>query len=124
MQDLKARSKEFAVLVIKFTRTLPRGFEEDVLRRQLIRSATSVGAHYRASQCARSPPDFLNKISGALEEADESAYWLELIIDTEMATQARAAHLLNEAGDFRAMFQSMVRRLRRRGVRQSPTRQR
>ncbi len=119
MQDLKGRSKKFAVSVIRFTRTLSRGFEEDVLRRQLIRSATSAGAHYRASQRAKSPSDFLNKITCALEESDESEYWLEIMIETDMATKQKAASLLKEAGEFTAMFAAMCRNLKRKGVRQS-----
>ena len=71
MQDLKTRTKRFALDVILFSRTLPRGDEFTIIRRQLIRSSTSTATNYRAAQRAKSKPDFISKIGTTDEEADE-----------------------------------------------------
>ena len=85
MQDLKARTKKFALDVIRFCRKLPRRDEFDIIKRQLIRSSTSVAANYRAAQRAKSKADFVNKIAITEEEADESLLWLECL--AELATR-------------------------------------
>jgi four helix bundle protein len=79
MQDLKARTKKFAVDAVRFCSGLPQRQEFWVIGKQLIRSATSVGANYRAAARARSRADFIAKLSIVEEEADESCYWVELI---------------------------------------------
>jgi four helix bundle protein len=81
MQDLKARTKRFAIDIIRYSRQLPRGDEFDILRRQLIRSATSVAANYRASQRAKSKADFIYRLGTVEEEADESLLWLECLAE-------------------------------------------
>lgn len=81
MQDLKTRTKKFAVDCFRFCKTVPRSRELDAWVRQLIRSSSSVGANYRASQRAKSAADFINKLKIVEEEVDESIYWLELFIE-------------------------------------------
>ena len=85
MQDLKVRIKKFAIEFWKFCEQIPRSRELDTLVRQLIRSSSSVGANYRASQRAKSTADFINKLKIVEEEVDESAYWLELFMEVREA---------------------------------------
>jgi len=84
MQDLKLRTKRFALDVILYSRKLPRGDEFTIIRRQLIRSATSTAANYRATQRAKSKADFISKIGTTEEEADESLFWLECLADSPL----------------------------------------
>src|SRR5580698_4035183 len=78
---LKQRTKHFALLLIRLCRTIPSSQEGRIITRQLLRSATSVAANYRAVCRARSRADFISKLGIVLEEADESLFWLELLVD-------------------------------------------
>src|SRR3954452_24524895 len=82
--DLKARTKQFAVRVMKLVDSLPRTIQGRVVANQIIRSATSVAANYRAACRARSRAEFIAKIGVVEEEADETAFWLELIVECEI----------------------------------------
>jgi len=84
MENLKRRTKAFALNIIRFCRTLPGSPEGRVIRQQLLRSATSVGANYRAACHARSRADFIAKLSIVEEEADESQFWLELLGELDL----------------------------------------
>jgi four helix bundle protein len=84
-KDLEQRTKRFAVAVIKFSASLPRNREADVLTRQLLRSATSIGANYREANRGVSRADFANKIGTVQKEAAETQYWLELLIESGLA---------------------------------------
>src|SRR3972149_4628840 len=95
-EELKARTRQFALRVIHLAESMPRAKTADVLSRQLLRSATSVGANYRAACRARSRADFISKIAIAEEEADESLYWLELISDSGLVKADRLAGLIKE----------------------------
>jgi four helix bundle protein len=101
---LKARSKQFALRVIKLTQALPNSTEGRVMGNQLLRCATSVGANYRAACCARSQADFVSKIGVALEEADESAYWLELMSDSGVMSPGKVSALRKEAEELSAIL--------------------
>src|SRR5579872_2199585 len=90
---LKERTKRFALQVIRLCRTMPRSSDSIVITRQLLRSATSVGANYRAVCRARSTADFVSKLGVVLEEADETLFWLELLVDSGVAKAAEAADL-------------------------------
>src|SRR6202030_3514994 len=81
-KDLERRTKAFSLAVIKFTAALPRTREADVLSRQLLRSATSIGANYREANRGVSRADFANKIGTVQKEASETLYWIELLIDS------------------------------------------
>jgi four helix bundle protein len=96
MRNLQQRTKAFAVDVIRFCRTLPKDPESRIIRRQLLRSATSVGANYRAACHAQSRADFIAKLSIVEEEADESQFWLELLGDLNLGEPQRA-NLQDEA---------------------------
>jgi four helix bundle protein len=102
--DLKARTKQFAIRVIRLCERLPSRPAARVIARQLLRSATSVGANYRAVCRARSDADFVSKMGIVLEEADESAYWLELLVETDMVTPSTLAPLQQEAEELVAIF--------------------
>lgn len=101
---LQQRTKQFHIDVIKLCAQLPRhaaGFET---AKQLIRSAGSVGANYRASVRAKSKPDFINKIQIIIEEADESHYWLEIIRDAALLQGMELDRLIIEANELTAIF--------------------
>ena len=83
--ELKARTKQFALRVIRLVESLPRGRTADVIGKQLLRSGTSVGANYRAACRAKSTADFISKMGTVEEEADESLYWMELLIEAYSA---------------------------------------
>lgn len=103
-EQMQQRTKDFAKLVIAFCRQMPRTEEAMLIRKQLFRSGTSVGANYRAACRGRSKPDFIAKLGIVLEEADESLYWLEIITETEMMSKTITAPLLKEANELVAIF--------------------
>jgi len=99
MRDFKDRTKRFALDVIRYSRKLPRGDEFVVIKRQLIRSATSTAANYRASQRAKSKADFLSKLGTTEEEADEPLFWLECLADLATRPHTELNRLLKEANE-------------------------
>lgn len=101
---LKERTRKFAFDVLVFIRKEPRDDDWRSLRQQLIRSATSVGANYRAACRSRSRAEFIARIGVALEEADESAFWLELLVDLGATRSAGAQNLLREANELCAIL--------------------
>jgi four helix bundle protein len=103
-EELKNRTKHFALRVLRFVDLLPKGRTQDVLAKQLVRAATSVGANYRAACKARSKPDFISKITIVEEEADETQYWLELIAAHEKVDENEITELLTEAMELTAIF--------------------
>jgi len=96
-EQMKQRTKRLALRVLHLTRSLPNTLEAQAIRRQLVRCATSVGANYRAAQRARSHKEFQSKLGNVEEEADETCFWLELIIEDEMLAAQRVNDLHNEA---------------------------
>ncbi|MGF7078241.1 four helix bundle protein [Mucilaginibacter sp. UYCu711] len=93
----KNRTKKFVVDNIKFYRTLPKTEEAKIIGRQLLRSSSSVGANYRAACRARSKAEFHSKLSTVVEEADESAFWMEVLVDAEVVPKSELTYLLDEA---------------------------
>ena len=102
--ELKARSKAFAVRVVKLCRALPHSLETRVVEAQVLRSATSVAANYRAVCRARSHADFISKIGIVVEECDETIFWLELLVELEIFPSSRVKPLLSEANELLAIF--------------------
>jgi four helix bundle protein len=102
--DLKARTKTFALRVVKLVDAMPRTIQGRAIANQIIRSATSVAANYRAACRARSRAEFIAKLGVVEEEADETAFWLELIIDSALLTEARIHPLLTEARELVAIM--------------------
>ena len=97
--DLKARTKKFAVDVIRFSKAIPKDHINDEIASQLADSATSTAAHYRAVCRAKSRADFINKLSGAVEEVDESALWLEILREAQICSGALTMPLWKEADE-------------------------
>jgi len=106
---LKERTKRFALQIIRLCRILPRSSESVIISRQLLRSATSVGANYRAVCRARSTADFVSKLGIVLEETDETLFWLELLVDSGVAQPDKAAPLLREANELTSIFVASLR---------------
>src|SRR6266566_9077330 len=102
-KDLEARTKRFALSVIRFSSSLPRTREGDVLARQLLRSATSIGANYREANRGVSRADFANKIGTVQKEATETQYWLELFIESDIL-KTPPTELHAEASELLAIF--------------------
>ena len=101
---MKLRTKRFALEIIRLVATLPKTIEGRVVGNQLIRSGTSVGANYRAACRGKSKADFISKLGTVEEEADESCYWLELIIDGNILPQTEVDPLLKEANEITAII--------------------
>ena len=90
--DLKQRTKQFALRIIRLYRSLPAADEARILGKQLLRSGTSVGANYRADCGARSKAEFIAKFGIVLEEADETVYWLELLVESGVTSRESCNH--------------------------------
>ena len=105
-RDLIERTKQFALRVIKLVGALPRTVEGRAVASQLMRGGTSVAANYRAACRARSKAEFIAKLGTVEEEADESAFWLDLIIDAGLLTAAKTTPLLKEASEIVAIMAS------------------
>ena len=101
---LQQRTKKFHIDVIKLCEHLPRNAAGFEIAKQIIRSAGSVGANYRASLRAKSTKDFIYKIEVVLEEADESHYWLEVIRDANLINSKTLSELISEANELTAIF--------------------
>ena len=112
--ELKMRTKEFALRVIRLVESLPRGRTVDVIGRQLLRSGTSVGANYRAACRAKSTADFISKMGTVEEETDESLYWMELLIEDKIVESAKLESLMNEADELLAITVSSINTARKR----------
>jgi four helix bundle protein len=112
MQDLKARTKKFALDVIRYSRKLPRGDEFTIIRRQVIRSSTSTAANYRSAQRAKSKADFISKLGTTEEEADESLFWLECLSELATHEHAELKRLLGEADELVAILTTSRRNAR------------
>src|SRR2546421_8658651 len=111
-KDLERRTKKFALQAIKFISGLPRTRDADILARQLLRSTTSIGANYREANRAVSRADFANKIGTIQKEASETQYWIELLIESKIATGAVAADLHHESSELLAIFASIGKKLK------------
>jgi four helix bundle protein len=102
--DLRIRTKAFAVRVVRLYKSLPFSADAQVLGRQLLRSATSVAANYRAACRARSRAEWIAKIGVVVEEADESTFWLEMLLDCGVVVPAQLKELIKEANELTALF--------------------
>ena len=112
-EDLKARTRAFALRAIRLVESLPRGRTADVIGKQLIRSATSVGSNYRAACRARSPAEFVAKMGIVEEEADESLYWMELLVQSGLADEDRLSDLMNETNELISITVASIKTARK-----------
>ncbi len=123
-RTFKERTKKFALAVVKLVEALPKTRTADVLGRQLSRAGTSVGANYRAACRGRSASDVIAKLGIVEEEADESIYWPELLLEAGSAPQERLDGLMKEANELVAMTVASIKTLRNRkveGIREAPS---
>ena len=110
-KDLERRTKQFAVRIIDFVSNLPRSMTGDVLTRQLLRSAASIGANYREANRGVSRADFSNKIGTVQKEAAETQYWIELLIESKIGSEDTVLALLKESTELLAIFTTIGKRL-------------
>jgi len=114
-KDLALRTKRFALRVIKLYSALPKREEARVIGRQVLRSGTSIGANYREAQQARSHPEFISKIGTCLQEADETVYWLELLIESDLVPEPKLEESVQEARELTAIFAASCKTAKCRG---------
>jgi four helix bundle protein len=112
--DLKDRTKDFALRIIRLYAALPKSVEAQVIGKQLLRSRTSVGAHYREAQRAKSTADFISKIEGGLQELEETVYWLELLTNAKIVPPDRLKLLREEAEELTAVLATVVKNAKAR----------
>jgi four helix bundle protein len=110
----KRRTKEFALRVIELVDTLPKKPAAEVIGKQLLRSATSVGANYRAACRRKSTADVISKLGIVEEEADESMFWVELLVESSLVAKDRVRVLSSEANELVAMTVASIKTLRSR----------
>jgi four helix bundle protein len=115
--DLKQRTKSYALRIIKVYTALPKSTEAQVLGKQVLRSGTSIGAHYREALRSRSDAEYISKMETALQELEETSYWLELLIDAELFSSDRLQPLLEETNQIIAIFVTCVKSTRSKGGR-------
>jgi len=111
---LKEKTKSFALEIIKLIESLPRGRTTDVIGKQLLDAGTSVGANYRVAYRARLPEDFISKMGIVEEEADETIYWMELLIESGLVQKQDLTHLLDGANQILAMNVSSIKTAKRK----------
>ena len=111
--EMKSRTKPYALRVIRLVESLPKNRTAEVLGRQLLRSGTSVGANYRSACRAKSRADFISKMGTVEEEADESMYWMELLQETGLVSQEKLSNLQTETNQILAITISSIKTTKR-----------
>lgn len=112
--NLRDRTKNFALRIIRLYSAQPNSTEAQVLGKQILRSGTSVGAHYREASRAKSTADFISKMEGGLQELDETDYWLELLGDSGIVAPIRLEDLRTETNELIAIFVASVKTAKKR----------
>ncbi len=112
-EEMKQRTKLFALSIIQLVETLPKERTAEVLGRQLLRSGTSVGSNYRSACRAKSIADFISKMGIVEEEADESLYWMELLIDAGIEVNIKIEALMKEAGELLSITVASIKTARK-----------
>jgi four helix bundle protein len=108
--DLRTRTKKFALRIIRLYAALPNTYVAQTLGKQLLRSGTSAGAHYREGCRARSTAEFISKLEGGLQELEETAYWLELLVDGEVVPTDKLRSLQQETDELISIFVTCVKK--------------
>lgn len=114
MFDLRDRTKKFALQIIKVYAALPQTTEAQVIGKQVLRSGTSVGAHYREASRSRSTAEYISKIAGGLQELEETLYWLELLVESEIVPIDRLQGLTQEAQEIMAILGTMLKKAKQK----------
>ena len=112
--DLPTRTKAFALRIIKLHCALPKNSVCHVVGTQMLRSGTSVGAHLREGRRSRSDAELVSKLEGALQELDETAYWMELLVESGIMKRELLANLMKEADEITAIMVASVKTIKRR----------
>lgn len=112
--DLRDRTKDFALRIVRMFTDLPETDEARILGEQALRSGTAVGAHYREAHRHRGKPEFHSKISECLKELDETAYWLELLIDGRLVPAAKLSSLQDETHQLLAILTTIAKNAKAR----------
>jgi four helix bundle protein len=111
-EQFKRRTKQLGIRVIRMVEALPQSYAGEVIGKQVLRSATSVGANYRAACRAKSTPEIVNKLKTVEEEADETLYWLEVLIEAGLLPEARLKDLISETDEILAITVASIKTLR------------
>ncbi len=114
MEDLKTRTKAFALRIIRLYSSLPQNNVAQIIGKQVLRSGTSVGAHYREACHSRSNAEFISKIEGGLQELEETAYWIELLIESGIVPAKLLNPLLQETQELTAIFITCVKNVKQK----------
>jgi four helix bundle protein len=117
-KNLKKRTKDFALQIIRLYCSLPKTPVAQVLGKQLLKSGTSPGAHYREALRARSTAEFISKLEGGLQELEETAYWSELLVDSDIVQKNKMNPLLAETDELTAMFTASVKTAKKKKSKQ------
>jgi len=112
--DLRERTTDFALRIVNMYSSLPKSTVAQTLGKQALRSGTSVGAQYREGQRAKSDADFINKLESVLQEADETAYWLELLVRAEIVPASKLESLRKEIDEIIAILVTIVTKVKKR----------
>lgn len=112
--DLRERTTEFALRIVRLYKSLPKTTESQILGKQVLESGTSVGAQFRESQRAKSDADFIHKLQSVLQEADETAFWLELLVRAEIVPAKRLEALRKETDELIAILVTIVTKVKKR----------
>ena len=110
--DLKDRTREYALRIIRLVAALPKGRMSNIVARQLLRAGTSPGAHFREALRSRSKAEYTAKMNGGLMELEESLYWLEIVEGTHLVAPAKLDSIKNETDELIAIFVSLVNKWR------------
>ena len=118
-EQLRARTKEFAIRIVRLFKSLPKTDEAQIIGKQVMRPGTSVAANYRAVCRARSQADFVSKMGIVVEEADETVFWLELLVDTGIVQKVLMDDLLIEANELLAISAASLWTAKRKRISES-----
>lgn len=110
MINLRDRTKQFALEIIRTYAALPPITEAQVIGKQVLRSGTSVGAHYREASRSRSTAEYISKIGGGLQELEETLYWLELLTESQIVPASKLQGLIQEAQEIMAILGTMLKK--------------
>jgi len=112
--NLRERTKQYAMRIVRLYMALPKSNPAQILGKQLLRSGTSTGAHYREACRAKSDADFISKLEGALQELDETGYWLELLGESPVIKAARLQPLVDETEELISILVVMTKKVKDR----------
>lgn len=113
-QDLKTRTSDFALRIVRLYSSLPKSTEAQTLGKQVLRSGTSVGAQYREGNRAKSDPDMVNKFGSVLQELDETDFWLDLLVRAGIVPTEKLEPLIKETNELISIFTTIVTKIKKR----------